>query len=155
MNLFSDDGSNPAKPFQDTNVNNEDVLKLKSESIDNAILGEYVKQVQIPIDTSLVYPNYIIDFRKAKKFWKHQIESLYSMLVEGGDVAIYVWVGNGLEMVGTGLSYKLDRIIAAGVESVFNSDKDNGKCVVYRGDRPDVPLKVMEVADIRGIRLDL
>ena len=157
--LFADDGKSAVIPDIESaqsesnneihNIHNQNKgTNLISSGVVDALKGEFVKSILIPEDFDLTQPNYILDFRKVEKLRKHQIQALASILVDDGDTAIYVYLKNGLEKLGMGLSYRLDRVLLAGVKSIFGEE-----CLVYQDVDKDKPLRELKQHSIKDIRL--
>ena len=125
-------------------------LNLISKGTEEALKGEYVKSVLIPESFNIILPNYVIDFTKITKVYQHQLQSLSSILVEDGDTAIYIYMKDGLKKLGMGSGERLDRMLVAGITSIFNN-----QCKVFRD--VDRGKKLIEVTlnDISGARLNI
>lgn len=150
LKLLPDDGKKPPMPLMNA-PDSEEINKLKSQDIKEAIGGEYVKQVQIPSDVEMFVPNYVIDFRKMKTVHNSQIEAIQGIIVDDGDVAIYAWLGNGLVKLGMAIDSKISSILPAGVQSIFDK-----KCRLYQDLAPGKKVKDITASqDISKIRLDL
>lgn len=162
LGLFANNGETPAMPTPDIKVknpNNPDGELLSSHSVSNghslissgveeAIKGDTVKSIIIPETVDLLLPNYVLDFRKASIIKKHQVNALVSMLTDEGDCAIYFYLPNGLERVGMAIGSVMDRVLPAGVQSIFG-----GACKLYQDVEKDKPLKEIKQQDISKIRL--
>lgn len=150
ISIFSDNGEKAVIPSAESLGKSEDSLNLKSDGIEKAILGETVKSLMIPESFELLLPNYVLDFREAKSLRKHQIQALATLVVDDGDINIYVCLGNGMEKLGTGYSWKLDDIIVPGMQSIFGD-----QCRVYHNVERDKPVQELKVFDPTAIRLDI
>lgn len=151
--LFADNGQVPIKPSvstEPTDTNSGQELNLMSKGIEKAICGETVKSLMIPEDFELIYPNFVLDFRKAKTLRKHQIHALTTIVCDEGDTAIYVILNNGTEKLGMGVGSLLNKILPIGLQSIFGD-----ACILYQDVERDKQLREIRRQDISKIRLEL
>ena len=165
IELFADDGAAPIAPStansevadpsnpngEKVNVNSlSDGVSLISHGVEEALKGDMVKSLLIPETMDLLVPNYVMDFRKVKKLKKYQVKALTSIIAEDGDTAIYVCLSNGLEKLGMGIGARLDRVLPAGVQSIFGDE-----CMLYQDVEKGKPLREVKQQDVNKVRLRL
>lgn len=148
--LFKDDGSDVALPSSELSKKDEEKEKLKSISIDKAILGESVKTILIPESFDIETPNYVLDFRECDKVTDFQLRALASVIRERGGTKIYIIVKNGMQCIGNGDTDTLNDILALGISKIFGS-----KCKLYRDVEKGKPAKRVILGDSSSIRLNL
>lgn len=165
IELFADDGVAPIAPStcnlevtdpsnpkgEKVNINSvSQGVNLISQGVEDALKGDMVKSILIPETMDLMVPNYVMDFRKARKLKKYQVKALTSILADDGDTAIYVCLNNGLEKLGMGIGARLDRVLPAGIQSIFGND-----CVLYQDVERGKPLREIKQQDVNKVRLRL
>ena len=164
IELFANDGKAPVIPVTPVGVKNPDNpdgellnpnsvyagTNLISHGVEEAISGSTVKSILIPETLDLTIPNYVLDFRKATKLRQHQVKALTSIIADDGDTAIYVVLPNGMEKLGMGIGSSLDRVLPAGVQSIFGS-----ACTLFQNVERGKPLRELKQQDINKLRLRL
>lgn len=150
VSLFSDDGQSPTLPSSNIQSSSKELNPIKPDDLEGALKGDTVKSLLIPETLDLVLPNYVLDFRKAGKLRKHQISALATMLSEDGDVAIYVSLPDGIDQIGMAISTTIDRVLPAGITSIFG---DN--CTLYKDVQRGQPLMEIKQNDVKSVRLQL
>lgn len=162
IELFANDGKAPVIPTVGVTVKDPSAsdgstvnvhsvsngVNLISRGVEEAISGSMVKSILIPETLELMTPNYVLDFRKAERLRKHQIMALSSIIDDDGDTAIYVCLNNGMEKLGMGVGVSLERVLPAGVQSVFGD-----ACVLYQDVERNKPLREIKRQDVNKIRL--
>ena len=120
-----------------------------SDGIEKAILGETVKSVMLPEETSLIQPNFIIDVSKIQ-LYKHQEFAIGYLLHPDGDTALYLNGVHGMGKLGYGDGETLERVIPLMVEHVFH-----GEIKAYKNFEPGKPLVEVSNKDISAMRLSI
>lgn len=123
---------------------------LISHGVVDAISGEVVKSVLIPEDTGIIQPNYVIDLTDIKDVEPLQIVALDSLVHEDGDVALYLYITGGIQKIGMGYSWMLDKILVTAMNNVFGEE-----CRVYRDFTPGEPVEVIDGKNITNLKLTI
>lgn len=154
FNLFSTDGTEPIMPSKkdtDGNQGEQGILSedaLKSHEIQKVIQGDSVNTIMVPVEKTLIQPNYLLDIGGVKEPLDYINDTVGSLLDPDGDVAIYTTtVSGGIVRLGFGLADKLDMILLSCINSLYD-----GECKLYRnveiGKKP-VELKARSASTIR------
>lgn len=149
-----------------TNDNNE-MLKLKSKDISEAIKGATVKTALIPADKKVELPNYTIDFTGVEQISQYQMRALDEILIDDynneevlnqvGDgqsisdrIPIYVWANKDILKLGYGDFAIVCKVLPSLIQKVFG-----GQCKLYKDVIPGQPVKESKQTDIAALRMQI
>lgn len=149
-----------------TNENNE-MLKLKSKDISDAIQGTTVKTALIPADKKVELPNYTLDFTGVEQISQYQMRALDEILLDDynddevlnqvGDgqsisdrIPIYVWANKDILKLGYGDLSIVCKILPSLVQRVFG-----GQCKLYKDVVPGQPVKESKQMDLAALRMQI
>lgn len=162
IKLFDTDANETILPFEsqdnkdskdntDKEIKIADGSELKSEGIQKAISGEQVKTLMIPMESSIIQPNYLIDLKSSKGALDFHGHILDTFLDDDGDTAIYIITKSGaIVRLGFGLAEKLDRLLCSSVRALYS-----GECKVYKNIEQGKGLNEVKSRDPSTIRLRL
>lgn len=149
-----------------TNENNE-MLKLRSKDISDAIQGTTVKTALIPADKKVELPNYTLDFTGVEQISQYQMRALDEILIDDynddevlnqvGDgqsisdrIPIYVWANKDILKLGYGDLSIVCKILPSLVQRVFG-----GQCKLYKDVVPGQPVKESKQMDLAALRMQI
>lgn len=149
-----------------TNENNE-MLKLRSKDISDAIQGTTVKTALIPADKKVELPNYTLDFTGVEQISQYQMRALDEILLDDynddevlnqvGDgqsisdrIPIYVWANKDILKLGYGDLSIVCKILPSLVQRVFG-----GQCKLYKDVVPGQPVKESKQMDLAALRMQI
>jgi hypothetical protein len=148
--LFDSDGTDLVLPGQnDINLNKE----LMSQGTEEAISGEYVKEVLIPDEYSINTPNFLIDLGEVSEMTPNQMSALSSLLtskLEDADTFIYLKTHRGIYQLGMAIKNKVDSLIGLVVQRAIGDE-----IKVYRDITENNPGELVKLNDITKIRLNI
>lgn len=144
IKLFKNEGDVVALPSQDLKVDET----LMKDDLDNKIMGQVVKVLDIPEDTEIEDENYIFDFGEVGIINVMQKKALTALISKDGDIRLYLYnKKNGLFAFGYGEKYKLEKIIPILRRNVLDDEVK-----VYKnykiGERP-VEVKDRDITKMR------
>ena len=143
----------PENEFVMPGSNTEDLAKQKEltkSEIDNAIYGREVKVVVLPEETTIEYPNYVIDLTELSEISVFQKSALQNLLSKNGDTAIYFYLGKKFTRVGYGMSHKLENLLALTKRHIFGDE-----IKIYRNLEKNKPVDEVVSRDVTKLRLNL
>ena len=156
--LFGESMGTPGEILSKTPEDENKALKLKSNSIDDAMTGTYVKTALLPEDTAVEPVNYTLDFNGVQQISQYQMRALDELLIDDDDakairlkeeeeqqlhpdknnkkygssiIPIYVWVNKDVLKLGYGYLETVSRLLPQIVQRVFV-----GQCKLYRDVKP-------------------
>lgn len=138
-NLFNTDDNDVVMPSSDRI---EDTSGLMSSDISPILTGNKVSRLLVPVDSSVDYPNYVIDLSDIKSITSFQKESLRSLCSELGDCSLYLYAANKLKKIGTGNKDSLEILLP-----IVRSDCFGSNIRIYR----NFKLSDDELDEIKGM----
>ena len=156
--LFGESMGTPGEILSKTPEDENKALKLKSNSIDDAMTGTYVKTALLPEDAAVEPVNYTLDFNGVEQISQYQMRALDELLIDDDDakairlkeeeeqqlhpdknnkkygssiIPIYVWVNKDVLKLGYGYLETVSRLLPQIVQRVFV-----GQCKLYRDVKP-------------------
>lgn len=124
--------------------------ELTKSEIDNAIYGKEVKVIVLPEETSVEYPNYVIDLTNLSEITVFQKAALQNLLSKHGDTAIYFYLGKKFTRVGYGMAYKLENLLSLTKKHIFGDE-----IKIYRNLEKGKPVDEVVSRDVTKLRLNL
>ena len=156
--LFGESMGTPDGILSKTPEDENKALKLKSNSIDDAMTGTYVKTALLPEDAAVEPVNYTLDFNGVEQISQYQMRALDELLIDDDDakairikeeeekqlhpdknskkygssiIPIYVWANKDVLKLGYGYLETVSRLLPQIVQRVFV-----GQCKLYRDVKP-------------------
>lgn len=127
--------------------NEEEIGKL---DVAEALSGDMVQSVLLPTEEDVILPNYVIDLSVIEEVDPIQIGVLDSLIMQDGDVAVYILIQGSVQRIGMGYKETLDRIIAMAIESSFGKE-----CKVYKDYKAGEKPIVYGSKDITKLKLNI
>lgn len=157
IKLFASDANDVTMPS--SNICAEDTVKLKSDSIDEAVYGKTVKSLILSEDTIIAPENYIFDFSNVESINIIQKEALKALVTRTTKdnaeitddrqfVQLYLYNKKGLVSFGYGEKYKLERMITVIKTNVFCDE-----IKIYKNFKVGEKPNEVENKDITKLRL--
>ena len=150
LKLFDDDSSEVVLPGQHEISKNKELISVGTEE---AISGEYIKEVLIPDEKVINTPNFIIDLGDMSEMTSNQMSAISSLLtykLEDADTYIYLKTHRGIYQLGMAVKNRVDSLIGIVIQKTLG---DNVR--VYRDATDKKPGELVRLDDITKTRLSL